>query len=136
MGVVPASGFSFSARQIWKVIKENKDLDLPAHKVMVATVRCEEIANQKFKQLVQDEKKLSLSLSGPVEALLETGAKDTWASIRKLLNRETKVAVSEFSTAVANFELDNETVVKMKQHLKDYARNWWRKKQEKRLGKL
>lgn len=47
-GVVPASGFSFSAQQIWKVIKENKDLDLPAHKVMVATVRCEEIANEKF----------------------------------------------------------------------------------------
>lgn len=34
-GVVPASGFSFSAQQIWKVIKENKDLDLPAHKVHV-----------------------------------------------------------------------------------------------------
>lgn len=32
--VVPASGFSFSAQQIWKVIKENKDLDLPAHKVV------------------------------------------------------------------------------------------------------
>ncbi|KAK9136499.1 hypothetical protein Sjap_007093 [Stephania japonica] len=46
--VVPASGFSFSAQQIWKIIKENKDLDLPAHKVMVATVRCEEIANDKF----------------------------------------------------------------------------------------
>ncbi|CAD6250966.1 unnamed protein product [Miscanthus lutarioriparius] len=35
--VVPASGFSFSSQQFWKVIKENKDLDLPAHKVMVAT---------------------------------------------------------------------------------------------------
>ncbi|KAK8469738.1 hypothetical protein PHAVU_005G159600 [Phaseolus vulgaris] len=46
-GVVPASGFSFSAQEIWKIIKENKDLDLPAHKVMVATVRCEEIANEK-----------------------------------------------------------------------------------------
>ncbi|RXH98760.1 hypothetical protein DVH24_011085 [Malus domestica] len=90
---------------IWKVIKENKDLDLPAHKVMVATVRCEEIANQKFKQLVHDEKKLSSSLSGPVEALLETGAKDTWASIRKLLNRETKVAVSEFSTAFLSWTM-------------------------------
>jgi len=32
-GVVPASGFCFSAEQIWKVIKENRDLDLPAHKV-------------------------------------------------------------------------------------------------------
>lgn len=32
-GVVPASGFAFSLQHIWKVIKENKDLDLPAHKV-------------------------------------------------------------------------------------------------------
>lgn len=31
--VIPSSGFSFSAQQIWKVIKENRDLDLPAHKV-------------------------------------------------------------------------------------------------------
>ncbi|XP_044496575.1 protein ROOT HAIR DEFECTIVE 3-like isoform X2 [Mangifera indica] len=54
-GVVPASGFSFSAQQIWKVIKENKDLDLPAHKVMVATVRCEEIANEKYSNFVANE---------------------------------------------------------------------------------
>nr|GEY93588.1 protein root hair defective 3 homolog 2 [Tanacetum cinerariifolium] len=33
-GVVPALGFSFSTQQIWKVIKENKDLDLPAHKLI------------------------------------------------------------------------------------------------------
>ncbi|KAL1533455.1 Cell wall protein rhd3 [Salvia divinorum] len=54
-GVVPASGFSFSAQQIWKVIKENKDLDLPAHKVMVASVRCEEIANVMFSSFVENE---------------------------------------------------------------------------------
>ncbi|XWS18861.1 hypothetical protein CRYUN_Cryun32bG0081400 [Craigia yunnanensis] len=54
-GVVPASGFSFSAQQIWKVIKENKDLDLPAHKVMVATVRCEEIANEKYAGFTANE---------------------------------------------------------------------------------
>lgn len=54
-GVVPASGFSFSAQQIWKVIKENKDLDLPAHKVMVATVRCEEIASEKYSSFVTNE---------------------------------------------------------------------------------
>ncbi|CAN6440659.1 unnamed protein product [Victoria cruziana] len=54
-GVVPASGFAFSAEQIWKVIRENKDLDLPAHKVMVATVRCEEIANEKLSHLSADK---------------------------------------------------------------------------------
>ncbi|KAG9132048.1 hypothetical protein Leryth_017822 [Lithospermum erythrorhizon] len=54
--VVPASGFAFSAQQIWKIIKDNKDLDLPAHKVMVATVRCEEIANEKFSSFANDKK--------------------------------------------------------------------------------
>ncbi|XP_055825076.1 protein ROOT HAIR DEFECTIVE 3 isoform X2 [Solanum dulcamara] len=53
--VVPASGFSFSSQQIWKVIKENKDLDLPAHKVMVATVRCEEIADEKYVSFTENE---------------------------------------------------------------------------------
>ncbi|KAK3188901.1 hypothetical protein Dsin_028462 [Dipteronia sinensis] len=68
-GVVPASGFSFSAQQIWKVIRENKDLDLPAHKVMVATVRCEEIANEKLRLLSVDEGWLALEeavQAGPV----------------------------------------------------------------------
>ncbi|KMZ73350.1 putative Protein SEY1 [Zostera marina] len=54
-GVVPASGFCYSSQQIWNIIKENKDLDLPAHKVMVATVRCEEIANEKFASLRANE---------------------------------------------------------------------------------
>ncbi|RXH67385.1 hypothetical protein DVH24_027532 [Malus domestica] len=68
-GVVPASGFSFSAQQIWKVIKENKDLDLPAHKVMVATVRCEEIANEKYAAFAGNEEWNELDKavqSGPI----------------------------------------------------------------------
>ncbi|XP_066338287.1 protein ROOT HAIR DEFECTIVE 3 homolog 2-like isoform X2 [Miscanthus floridulus] len=59
-GVVPASGFCLSALQIWKVIRENKDLNLPAHKVMVATVRCEEIANEKLKNFLSDKGWLEL----------------------------------------------------------------------------
>jgi hypothetical protein len=31
--VIPGSGFPFSTHEIWKIIKENKDLDLPTHKV-------------------------------------------------------------------------------------------------------
>ena len=34
-GAVPASDFSFSAQQIWKVIMANKDLDIPAINVSV-----------------------------------------------------------------------------------------------------
>ncbi|XWS12279.1 hypothetical protein CRYUN_Cryun37aG0075900 [Craigia yunnanensis] len=289
-GVVPASGFSFSAQQIWKVIKENKDLDLPAHKVMVATVRCEEIANEKLRRLSSDEdwlaleeavqcgpvsgfgrklssiletyfseydvealyfdegvrnakrkqleskaldfvhpaylnllghlrfkaledfksrleqmlnkgegfaasahtctkscmlefdqgcadaairhanwdaskvreklrhdidahtssvrnaklselmvsyeKQLSQSLSEPVESLFDAAGRDTWASIRRLLTRETETAVSEFSTAISSFKLDQWTVEKMLQDLRDYARNVVEKKAREEAGKV
>ncbi|KAM7483840.1 hypothetical protein LguiB_008423 [Lonicera macranthoides] len=54
-GVVPASGFSFSSQEIWRIIKENRDLDLPAHKVMVATVRCDEIAQEKYSSFAANE---------------------------------------------------------------------------------
>ncbi|XP_076884965.1 protein ROOT HAIR DEFECTIVE 3 homolog 1-like [Bidens hawaiensis] len=59
-GVVPASGFSFSAQHIWKIIKENKDLDLAAHNVMVATVQCEEIANEKYSSFAANKDWLEL----------------------------------------------------------------------------
>ncbi|GJP31938.1 hypothetical protein CLOM_g16436 [Closterium sp. NIES-68] len=54
-GVVPASGFPLSVAEMWRIIRENKDLDLPAHKVMVATVRCEQIATEKLAQLQDSE---------------------------------------------------------------------------------
>ncbi|XVF25355.1 hypothetical protein REPUB_Repub13aG0205800 [Reevesia pubescens] len=289
-GVVPASGFSFSAQQIWKVIKENKDLDLPVHKVMVATVRCEEIANEKLRRLASDEdwlafeeavqcgpissfgrklssiietyfseydvdafyfdegvrnakrkqleskaldfvhpaylnllahlrskalegfksrlehmlnkgegfaasahactkscmlefdqgcadaaivqanwdaskvreklrrdidahtssirnaklselmvsyeKQLSQSLSEPVESLFDAAGSDTWASIRKLLTHETETAVSEFLIVISGFELDQPTIEKMLQNLRDYARNVVEKKAREEAGKV
>ncbi|KAI4354113.1 hypothetical protein L6164_003012 [Bauhinia variegata] len=47
-GKEPASGFSISAHNIWKTVKENKDLNLPAHKILVANLRCEEIRNEQL----------------------------------------------------------------------------------------
>ncbi|XP_047310935.1 protein ROOT HAIR DEFECTIVE 3-like [Impatiens glandulifera] len=289
-GVVPASGFSFSAQQMWKVIKENKDLDLPAHKVMVATVRCEEIANEKFAyfianeewceldeavqsspvsgfgkklssildtclsmydaeatffddgvrsskrkqleekllQLVQPayqsmlghirsqtlenfketldkalaggegfsvaarscaesfiiqfdercadatikqadwdssrmrdklqrdidshiasvrasklseltnlyESKLNESLSAPVEALLDGANDDTWSTIRKLLHRETELAVSSFALTISGFDMDEETRSKMLLSLKDYAKGVVEAKAKEESGRV
>ncbi|XVF83672.1 hypothetical protein PTKIN_Ptkin16aG0509200 [Pterospermum kingtungense] len=53
--VVSASEFSFSTQQIWKTIKENKNLDLPSHKIMVAKIRCEDIVEQKLLHLWSNE---------------------------------------------------------------------------------
>ena len=41
---VPSTALPTSMREIWKAVRKNRDLDLPAHAIMVATVRCEEIA--------------------------------------------------------------------------------------------
>ncbi|KAH6809918.1 Root hair defective 3 GTP-binding protein, partial [Perilla frutescens var. frutescens] len=55
MDVVPASAFSLSVQKIWETIKQNKDLDLPAQKVMVANIRCEEIAKDKLSLFASDK---------------------------------------------------------------------------------
>ncbi|KAL0743708.1 hypothetical protein Bca4012_085221 [Brassica carinata] len=94
-GVVPANAFAFSAKQMWQVIKENKDLDLPAHKVMVATVRCEEIANEKFASFVANENWRELEeavQSGPV------------SGFGKKLSSILESCLSEYDTEATYFE--------------------------------
>jgi len=41
---VPADGFSIFASTIWRTIKENKDLNIPSQKAMLAIFRCDEIS--------------------------------------------------------------------------------------------
>lgn len=43
---LPGQALALSMVKVWDVIKENKDLNLPAHRVMVATIRCKDIAIQ------------------------------------------------------------------------------------------
>lgn len=57
---VPITGLGVSLREVWSTVKANKDLDLPAHKIMVATVRCEEIADAAHARLAEDEELTSL----------------------------------------------------------------------------
>ncbi|KAL6282851.1 hypothetical protein ACE6H2_013780 [Prunus campanulata] len=57
---IPASAFCLSAQNIWNEIKKNRDLNLPHHKVMVANVRCKEIAAEKFNQLMENKGWLAL----------------------------------------------------------------------------
>lgn len=71
-----------------------------------------------------------------MESLLEAGGKDTWASVRRLLKRETEAAISRFSSAVASFELDQSTFDKMVQNLRDYARSIVEKKSREEAGKV
>lgn len=51
---IPADGFCTFAETIWEVIKQNKDLDLPSQKVMLATYRCEEFATEAYNGFLED----------------------------------------------------------------------------------
>ncbi|KAI4354138.1 hypothetical protein L6164_003031 [Bauhinia variegata] len=51
----PASGFPMLAQNIWEHVLENKDLDIPAQKVMVATVRSEDIKNELYDSVQMNE---------------------------------------------------------------------------------
>ncbi|VFQ65462.1 unnamed protein product [Cuscuta campestris] len=103
--VVPASGFSFSAQQMWKIIKENKDLDLPAHKVMVATVRCEEISNEKYAAFTANEEWCQVEKAVQSHAVPGFG---------KILSSILDVCLSEYD-AEATFFDEGVRVAKRKQ---------------------
>lgn len=51
---VPASALPLHLKEIWNVIHAQKDLDLPAHKVMVAHIRCRDIATEQLKAITDD----------------------------------------------------------------------------------
>ena len=48
---VPIDALPLSAEKIWETIVENKDLDLPAHQIMIATIRCDQIASEQILEL-------------------------------------------------------------------------------------
>ncbi|MCH85237.1 ROOT HAIR defective 3 GTP-binding family protein, partial [Trifolium medium] len=121
-----------SVRQTnWDASKVRDELqyDIDSHALSVCNAELLEITTN-------FEKQLDKALPKPVESLFETGGKDTWPSIRKLLKRETEAVVSEFSDCVAGFFLEEKTVEKMKQSLRDYARKLVENKAREEAGKV
>ncbi|GMP71472.1 hypothetical protein CsSME_00029854 [Camellia sinensis var. sinensis] len=110
-------------------VREKLRRDIEAHASSVRSAKLSEI-------VASFEKKLGQALAAPVESLLEASEKDTWSSIRRLLKRETDVGISEFSSALTGFELDQATFDKMVQNLRDYARSVVEKKCREEAGKV
>jgi len=50
---VPADGFDVYAKNIWSVVKDNRDLDLPTQKEMLALFRCGEISDEVYNEFVE-----------------------------------------------------------------------------------
>ena len=66
--------------------------------------------------------KLEAVLSGHVEMLLLTAGDGTWQEIREYSECQTQSAISEISSAVSGFRMDEHTYNEMVLQLKDYAR--------------
>ncbi|KAI8529505.1 hypothetical protein RHMOL_Rhmol12G0229700 [Rhododendron molle] len=54
------SDFSLSVQEIWKTIKEDRELDLPKHEVMIANIRCGEIADKMLEDFVANKERHQL----------------------------------------------------------------------------
>lgn len=66
---------------------------------------------------------LTKALAEPVEALLDSASEDTWPAIRKLLQRETKAAISGLECALSAFELDEATEKELLAKLENHGRS-------------
>ncbi len=60
---IPADGFAMFAQKIWETILENKDLDLPTQREILATFRCDEISAQAFAAFNDVAKSLKQSVA-------------------------------------------------------------------------
>ena len=68
--------------------------------------------------------------------LLESGAINTWASIRNLIKHETDATVEGLCAAVTGFELDQSAFDKLVQNMRSYARGLVEKKARDEAGKI
>ena len=60
-GKLPGAAFPLSAMSLWETIHRDDDLNLPAHKVMVAGIRCNEIKEKHMSSLTQSLEWINLA---------------------------------------------------------------------------
>jgi hypothetical protein len=79
---------------------------------------------------------LTKALAEPVEALLDSACEDTWPAIRKLLQRETKAAISGLESALSAFELDEATEKELLVKLENHGRSVVESKAKEEAGRV
>eukprot|EP01025_Chloroclados_australasicus_P021685 TRINITY_DN2272_c1_g1_i2.p1 TRINITY_DN2272_c1_g1~~TRINITY_DN2272_c1_g1_i2.p1 ORF type:complete len:863 (-),score=113.96 TRINITY_DN2272_c1_g1_i2:497-2974(-) len=73
-GKLPGNAVALNMCSIWELIKDHKDLNLPAHKVMVANIRCAELCNDQYQALVDDQAWQSLQEEADQKLVEEFGS--------------------------------------------------------------
>ena len=72
---LPGQALALSMGKVWEVVHENKDLNLPAHRVMVANIRCEEIAAEQAAAFESNSTWQSLSADAQEDLVPSFGTK-------------------------------------------------------------
>lgn len=70
---LPGDALALSMEKVWEVIRDNKDLNLPAHRVMVANIRCQEIAREIFESLRASSEWMNLESEAQEDLVPEFG---------------------------------------------------------------
>jgi len=72
---LPGQALALSMDKVWEIVRENKDLNLPAHRVMVANIRCEEIAAEQAAAFKSNSTWQSLSADAQDDLVPNFGTK-------------------------------------------------------------
>ncbi|RWW16108.1 hypothetical protein GW17_00020020 [Ensete ventricosum] len=108
---------------------------IAAHGSQALFLPCREKDRGDYPYKYRDELDIPVRIK-PVEALLDAASDDTWPAIRELLRRETKYAISGFSSALSAFNLDEADVDKMLIKLEEYARSVVESKAREEAGRV
>eukprot|EP01105_Mastigella_eilhardi_P007232 TRINITY_DN18739_c0_g1_i1.p1 TRINITY_DN18739_c0_g1~~TRINITY_DN18739_c0_g1_i1.p1 ORF type:complete len:873 (-),score=304.54 TRINITY_DN18739_c0_g1_i1:71-2659(-) len=68
---IPSDGLSHFASEVWSVVKDNRDLDIPSQKHMLATYRCEEIASAAYNKFAEQATPLREQLQASKECVVD-----------------------------------------------------------------
>eukprot|EP00879_Flechtneria_rotunda_P005764 GHRR01006065.1.p1 GENE.GHRR01006065.1~~GHRR01006065.1.p1 ORF type:complete len:797 (+),score=315.22 GHRR01006065.1:159-2549(+) len=72
---LPADSLVLSTQNIWGIIKSQKDLNLPAHKVMVANIRCSEIKQDQLRSFTSDQAWQALAQASNSQLIRDFGTR-------------------------------------------------------------
>ena len=110
-GRIPGDAFFYSASQIWDMVRSNKDLDLPAHRIMVATVRCDELVADCLDALAADDawkhllRRCESSVAGTTDNEGDSGPFDeSAAAIGALASHAIWRQLASYSTSAAHLD--------------------------------
>jgi hypothetical protein len=72
---IAADGFSTFCRQIWQVVRENRELDIPTEKEALARIRCEEIAHDAAAKFDEENPDLAAAYEQVMKLYVERSAR-------------------------------------------------------------